>query len=82
MWNDQRKLAAICVTAVFAGWISLMPGQAGATPCHLTVSTPCILEPGIYPVVDENNYDELVAILIVYPDCEIEVVKVPTDPAI
>ena len=46
------------------------PAVAATPPVPVATAIQCVLEPGIYGVL--NSAGELVGILIVYPDCRME----------
>lgn len=65
----------------FAGAVmgASMLAALAATPASATPVAPahaaameCVLEPGVYLIMNAN--DEFVGILIMYPDCKVEVI--------
>lgn len=64
--------------AVVAAMMSAVgPAAAAASVPGLTV-VQCILEPGVYGIMDSGG--RLVGILIVYPDCRMEVFRKVEEP--
>lgn len=49
------------------------PSAAAIPSTPITASLQCVLEPGTYAIL--NSKGEFVGILIIYPDCRIEVYK-------
>lgn len=61
----RGMLAAVAATAFAAA-------PAAAAP-PVPVTAQCVLDPGVYGIVDSGG--RLVGILIVYPDCRMEVFR-------
>lgn len=54
--------------------LALAPGAApAAAPPERLAAADCVLPPGVYGIVDSQG--NLVGLLIVYPDCRMEVFK-------
>jgi hypothetical protein len=53
--------------------VTVTPAAAAAPPTSISEPIQCILEPGTYAIL--NSKGEFVGILIVYPDCRLEVYK-------
>lgn len=69
------------IRAVVAATVALVAASAPASAAELrepaAVASPCVLEPGVYGIIGSNG--ELVGILIVYPDCRLEVFRRATE---
>lgn len=65
-----RSFAAAAVA------IALAAAPASAAASSVTARTPaCVLEPGVYGITDSTG--KIVGILIIYPDCRVEVFTRP-----
>jgi hypothetical protein len=67
-----RSLAGVAIALAFAA------APASATALSAPAPAPaaaCILDPGVYGITDSTG--TIVGILIVYPDCRMEVFKRP-----
>jgi hypothetical protein len=69
----QRILARGIVAAVPAIGFAASPAAAAPVAEVLAPPVQCLLPPGVYGITDSNG--ELVGLLIVYPDCRVEVVR-------
>jgi hypothetical protein len=66
----MRSFAAAAIALAFAA------APASAAAPSVPAPTPaCVLEPGVYGITDSTG--KLVGILIVYPDCRMEVFTRP-----
>lgn len=62
------------MVALALGMVFITAPAAASTPSlPAAVSAQCLLEPGTYAIM--NSRGEFVGILIVYPDCRMEVYK-------
>ncbi|HEV3052330.1 MAG TPA: hypothetical protein VGX50_18610 [Longimicrobium sp.] len=71
--NMIRRTIIHAFAAAAIGIVSAASPAAGAPPPPVTTAAQCVLEPGVYGIVDSTG--TLVGILIVYQDCRIEVFK-------
>ncbi|HKP77058.1 MAG TPA: hypothetical protein VJT67_16120 [Longimicrobiaceae bacterium] len=69
----RTRLIRAVVAAVVAVVAASAPASAATLREPAAVAGPCVLEPGVYGILDSQG--EVVGILIVYPDCRLEVYK-------
>ena len=67
----RRFMQGVFGCALF---LAFAVAPAAATPTVPAAATAqCVLQPGVYGIIDSSG--KLIAILIVYPDCRLEVFK-------
>ena len=70
----SRRLMRVVLGVVVAVMTHAVPGHADRPAAiHERAAAQCVLEPGVYGIVDTSG--SLVGILIVYPDCRLEVFR-------
>jgi hypothetical protein len=62
-----RTIVRVVAAAALGFALSVAPAAAAASPVVLS----CLLPPGVYGITDSSG--ALVGLLIVYPDCRMEV---------
>ena len=75
--RSRSFMMSLLGAAVAAIMSAVGPAAAAASVPGLTV-VQCILEPGVYAVMDSGG--QTVAILIVYPDCRMELFRKVEEP--
>lgn len=72
----MRMLQRIAARGLFAAAISIVLAAApsvAAPIAEASVPAQCLLQPGVYGITDSSG--QLVGLLIVYPDCRMEVFR-------
>jgi hypothetical protein len=70
---DVRRAIRVLTGAAVALGLGAAPAPAAILPGPMPAADDCILPPGVYGIMDSQG--NLVGILIVYPDCRMEVFK-------
>ena len=68
-----RMLVRATAAATLGMALATAPGTAEASPVVRVSPASCPLDPGVYGIIDSSG--QLVGILIVYPDCRMEVFR-------
>ncbi|HST58865.1 MAG TPA: hypothetical protein VLK84_09260 [Longimicrobium sp.] len=71
----QRLVARGLVAAAACTALAAAPAAAAPVADTFAPAMQCLLQPGVYGITDSNG--ALVGLLIVYPDCRMEVYRRP-----